>query len=371
MKLKVKATPKKLSIPALKGTVLGVGVYRGYAPLSSLAIISKADIYDARKNPTGTQRDLSPKHAQEAYEYVRDRKLAYWPEVFLCLREPQFVKFTPSPDGDGVSGVLTVDLAGLSRTEKVAISRVDGNHRLHFADGHDSQFPALERTVSFCLAFGLKLEDEIVLFRDINNNQKRMNTSHLDNIETRLTSEQILMQKEPELYIAQRLGKDEESPFHGWVYEGGVRNSGSAIPLRSLRTGIQYMFSRPSKLTALKDAQAQYKVIRNYFQAVRNWIPDAWQSPKDFLALRGSGLWGICFLGADVIDRALSRGAFEPAEMLQILQSGKKWDWTNRGSFQGLGGRAGAVKISETIANEFADQSGVSVKELYRRIMGN
>jgi hypothetical protein len=110
--------------------------------------------------------------------------------------------------------------------------------------------------------------------------------------------------------------------------------------------------------------------IRNYFIAVKQWIPDVWQNPKDYLALRGSGLWGICFLGADVIDRALSRGAFEPSEMLQILESGKKWDWTNKGSFQGLGGRAGAVKVSEMITNEFADQSGVSVKELYRKIMG-
>jgi hypothetical protein len=130
------------------------------------------------------------------------------------------------------------------------------------------------------------------------------------------------------------------------------------------------MFSRPSKLTALKDAAAQYKVIRNYFEAVKQWIPDAWNNPKDYLVLRGSGLWGICFLGADVIDRTLGRGAFESSEMLQILQSGKSWDWTNKGSFQGFGGRAGAVKISEMVANEFADQTGISVKELYRKIMG-
>ena len=98
------------------------------------------------------------------------------------------------------------------------------------------------------------------------------------------------MQKDPELYIAQTLGKSKDSPFHGWVYEGGVKNASSSIPLRNLKTGVEYMFSRPTKLTALKDAQAQYRVIKNYFDAVKQWIPDAWKNPKDYLALRGSGL---------------------------------------------------------------------------------
>jgi DGQHR domain-containing protein len=362
--------PHRLAIRVLQGDVLGVTVYRGYASLADLATISRPDIYDQKKNPAGTQRDLSPKHAREAYEYVRDRTLAYWPEVFLCVRNPRVLSFTPDRSKQPRCGVLRVNITAIKKSHRIAISRVDGNHRLHFADGHDPSFPALNRPVSFCLAVNLSLEDEIRLFRDINNNQKRMNTSHLDNIQTRLSSEQMLMQRDPELYIAQRLGRLKDSPLYGRVYEGGRRPAAAIIPLRSLKTGIEYMLSRPSKLTALKDAEAQLKVIRNYFEAVKNWVPDAWKDPKDYLILRGAGLWGICFLGADVIDRTLSRGAFDSAEMLKILQSGKTWDWTNKGQFQGFSGRSGALKISETIAEEFTDRSGVSVTELYRRIMG-
>src|SRR5687767_875313 len=101
---------RKLKIQVLAGTVLGVKVYRGYAPLSQLARVSKADIYDAKNNPTGTQRDLSPKHAKEAYEYVRDRQLAYWPEVFLCLRDPHVIKFVPRRQDDAESGELVIDV---------------------------------------------------------------------------------------------------------------------------------------------------------------------------------------------------------------------------------------------------------------------
>lgn len=360
----------KIKIEVLKGTVLGVDVYRGYARLSDLARMSRADVYDQKRNPTGTQRDLSPKHAKEAYEYVRDGKLAYWAEVFLCARDSKVVSFKASSQGDAV-GSLTVDLESIIASKEICISRVDGNHRLHFADGHEKGMPPIDRLVSFCLAVNLTLQDEISLFRDINNNQKRMNTSHLDNIQTRLIDRDSLMYKDPDLFIAQQLSRASGSPFHGMVFEGGIRATGSMIPLRTLKTGIEYMLSRPTKLTALKNPEAQCKVISNYFEAVKKWVPDAWKNPKDYLLLRGAGLWGICFLGADVIDRCLGKGAFESQDMLRILNSGKKWDWTNKGDFQGYSGRSGAVKISEDIGNEFVDDSGISVKDLYRRIMAD
>jgi DGQHR domain-containing protein len=367
MKTKKKS---RVSIPVIRGTVLGVKVYRGYAPLSVISQMSQADVYDQLRNPTGTQRDLSPKHAKEAYEYVRDKERAYWPEVFLCARDMSIIKFKQD-DGNPDFGNLIVDLAAIVKNkDAVSISRIDGNHRLHYADGHESGMPSIEKPVSFCLAVDLSLEDEITLFRDINNNQKRMNTSHLDNIESRLTGEQKLMQEEPDLYIAQKLSRSNDSPFFKLVFEGGVKESRIMIPLRALRSGINHMLSQQTKLKALKDADAQYKVIRNYFLAAKMWIPEAWNLPKDYLALRGSGLWGLCALGANVIDRALGKGAFEPDEMLQILTSGKKWDWSNKGNFQGLGGWSGAVKISDMISEEFSDESGISVKELYKKIMG-
>jgi DGQHR domain-containing protein len=352
----------------MRGRVLGVNVFRGYARLCDLALISKADIYDQKRNPTGTQRDLSPKHAREAYEYVRSRELAYWPEVFLNIRDKRAYRFTPSTT-DLDRGVLRINLHRVLKAKGVSISRVDGNHRLHFADGRHEGFAPIDRIVSFCLAFNMSLNDEIALFRDINDNQRRMNTSHLDNIQARLTPEQQLKLKNPALYISQTLGKDSESPLFGRIYEGGKAGPSSNIPLRGLKTGIQYMLSRPTKLTALSDAAAQYKVIRNYFEAVRRWQPVAWEHPKDHLLLRGAGLWGVCFLGADVIDRTLAKGSFGIDEMLATMNSGKEWDWRNKGSFQGLSGRGGAVKISEKISAEFHDESGVSVKDLYRKIM--
>lgn len=362
--------PKILELQVLVGTVLGVKVYRGFARLCDLAIVSRADIYDPKMNPTGTQRDLSPKHAKDAYQYVSARELGYWPEVFLCTRKSDVCQIHMHEEG--ISGILRLNtrkIAEYTAEGQIAISRVDGNHRLHYADGETEGFPPVERFVSFCLATGLTQDQEISLFRDINNNQKRMSTSHLDNIESRLSSAELLKRRNPALFIAEKLGKEKDSPLFSRIYDGGKKNSSALIPLRTLRTGIEYMMSRPSKLTALPDADAKYKIVRNYFSAVKKWLPEAWNEPKRYLVLRGAGLWGICFLGAEVIDRALSQGQFTADSMLKILRSGRDWNWENDGDFQGLSGRGGATKIRDLVTAELQDDTGLSVTELYKKIM--
>ncbi len=164
-----------LHFDVIKGIVLGADVYRGFGKLSVLAQISKADIFDQTENPLGTQRDLSPKHAREAYNYVHDRDFAFWPEVFLCVREPEVINFKHYPAFD-LFGKLTINLSQIKKSKVISISRVDGNHRLHYASGEIEGYPAIDKEVSFCLAYGLNREQEIILFRDINNNQKRMKT---------------------------------------------------------------------------------------------------------------------------------------------------------------------------------------------------
>lgn len=359
---------KNLSIPVMRGKVLGVTVLRGYARLCDLALISKADIYDQKINPTGTQRDLNPKHAKSAYEYIKTSDLGYWPEVFLCVRDLSIMNYSPSETNQDI-GILEIDIEKILEDGKISVSRVDGNHRLHYADGTHRGFPAIEKSVSFCIAYDLSREKEIQLFRDINNNQRPMNTSHLDNIQARLTPDERLKREDPALWIAQELGRDKESPLFDLVFEGGKKSTGQIIPLRSLKTGINFMLSRPTKLKDLSDPSAQYKVIRNFFQAVKAWQPQAWIAPRKYLLLRGSGFWAICYIGADVIDKVLSKGKYSKDDMLEVLNSGRNWDWSNKGDFQGLGGQAGALKIREEVFKEFRDDAGPSLKDLWRQII--
>jgi DGQHR domain-containing protein len=362
--------PNKLIVAAIRGKVLGVNVYRGFAKLVDLATLSKADIYDQDQNPTGTQRDLSAAHAREAHEYVRTRDLGFWPEVFLCARAKTAIKFTPTSDEWPDVGVLEFDLEKIAKSGSIAVSRIDGNHRLHYADGQSEGYSKVEKIVSFCLAFDLSRDDEIQLFKDINKNQKAMNTSHLDGIEVRLTPEESLKRRQPELYIAQKLGTDKKSPLFGRVYQGGKKPSGVDIPLRGIKTGIEYMLTRSTQLPQLEDAEAQYRVIRNYFDAFKKWQPKAWSDPRDYIILRGAGLWAVSFIGAHVIDRALQQGKFAVGDILAILKSGKDWDWSSKsGDFRGLSGRGGALEISKRVTRKLQDKNRMSSKQLFEKIM--
>lgn len=196
-----------------------------------------------------------------------------------------------------------------------------------------------------------------------------MNTSHLDNIEARLTPVEQQKRRDPALYIAKKLGSDKESFLFGKIFEGGKKPGYFAIPLRSLKTGIQYMLSQPSKLTELPEVDVQYAVIRNYLKGVKEWKPEAWSDPTQYLVLRGAGLWAICFIGAAVIDKTLSSGKYTPTDMLKILKSGKSWDWSKSGDFAGYSGRGGAVRIRDSVVREFADDSGISMKALAEMIL--
>ncbi len=362
---------KQLRLPVVSGEVMGIPVYRGFARISDLSRISQPDVYDQEKNPTGTQRDLNRRHAREAYEYVTGREVAFFPEIVLHARDDTVLEFTPSDD-DMALGNLAISETEIAKRGGIILSRVDGNHRLFYADGHDPKFPPLDRFVGFCIIHSLPTQEvdketgELVLFRDINANQQGMNTSHLDSIALRAT-EAGLEIRDPVLHIAERLMEDDTSPFKGRIYRGGVKPAGFTIALRNLRTSVEYMRQRSKRLSQL-NFMAQTRLIERYWHAVRRWIPHAWDNPGKYIILRGAGFWAMSFIGADVIDRAVTAGRVETDDMLAILKSGKEWDWTNAGDFRGYGGRKGAVEISNIVTKEFATE-GASISEIEAKLI--
>jgi DGQHR domain-containing protein len=362
-----------IGLPVMAGQVLGFEVYRGLGKLCDLAKISQPDVYDKRNNPQGTQRDLNKAHARAAYEYARNvGGNNFFPEVTLSLREPSVVHFEPFQPG-AAAGYLEVDLGAIERMRtngKICISRLDGNHRLYYADGLADGFEPLEALAGFCLVMGIIPLLEIKLFRDINGNQMRMNTSHLDNILARLTPEDRLKIEEPGLYIAKKLGEDQRSVFHHMVWEGGVKPKYFTIPLRTLKSGMKGLRSTSRRLRLLGNVDAEYRVISNYWHAVKIWQPDAWDAPRDYIILRGAGLWAICYIGAEVVDRCLETEKYDTESMVRILRSGRDWDWRKNGYFRGYSGQAGAKRIAEEVIRELESEAGISVASLTQKILG-
>ena len=200
--------------------------YRGSASLAHLALISQADVFDQVNNPDGLQRDLSPKHASDAYEYARrEQDPEYpraFPEVVLNVRDKKVLNLEETASDNGVRSFrLSFDLDKM-RDGKVAVSRVDGNHRLYYAAGDDRRDPLMV-SAPFQIHVGLNRDEERSLFVDINANQKGLNTSHLAIMRARLTAEEQEIKDHPDRWIANRLAEDPDSAWHGLVPSAAPR----------------------------------------------------------------------------------------------------------------------------------------------------
>jgi len=349
-------TKDKLELYALEGRSFDVATYRGYGRLSELASVSAPDTFDINRNPDGYQRDVDKQHAISAYRYAstgegRLGDLRLWPEIVLNVRDGSVLSIEPIQKTDGTSLVkLTFLVEKINKANPTPqVARVDGNHRLHFAEGaSDRGWEPVQEMTPFLLTVGLDIKAEQALFKDINDNQKGMNTSHLDHLVFRSKPSGVMQHEEPELWIAERLADDPESPFHGLIYKGGVKDQGTQrfIGIRSLKNGIELLLSHGDALRNLPGVDketAQYLLILRYWEAVeRVWKTD-WN--KKSLLMKGVGYRAMSIVGGYVIDRCLANGATTVPDMEAFvsrtqktkLDSGEMLTWDSQGPLRSYG----------------------------------
>lgn len=372
MAAKKKTTSTLPCFTVIAGSCLGQKVYRGFASLQDLAQISKPDIFDQNNNPLGTQRNLNRQHARKAYQYVSTVEKAFYPEIILNIRDSSYIKIKME-NLDGLEYGTVQFINDPRNSNSIVVSRLDGNHRLWFVDGHEQGLEAVSRPVSFCLLILSNINDELELFRAINDNQMGMNTSHLQNITARLLGEKALKINDPALYIVKKLQSDRTSPLYQRIHEGGVIKRGATLPgltTSNLKNTIQDMLIRSAKLSQFSDADAQFKIIKNYWIAVKQWLPDAWTRPTDYIIFKGVGLYAIAYLGVEIIDRCLLRGEFKPACMLSYLKMLPPSDaLTSKGGIP-YAGRAGGRKIASDLIADLEEEGEISLSRLQKMVLG-
>lgn len=190
--------------------VLGTfSIIRGFASLQDLAKISVA--YELQSNPTqpgqvlGHQRIIDEQHAREIKNYFENGDRRFIPEIILSLRvDWKWEQDTRPAQGVGYYGAdgirlerkyssknitiheLKVDLTKLAQiqTDK-KILRIDGNHRLHFADQLKLDAANTSKyLVPFCLIL-LRPSDasaadytESLVFHSINSTAMPLDSEH-------------------------------------------------------------------------------------------------------------------------------------------------------------------------------------------------
>ena len=364
-----------MELLTIKGTNLNTTVYRGFASIKDIATISAPDTFKQDSNPDGLQRDLSKKHSQDGYHYaelalkVPDQP-RLWPEVILNIRDSSVID-EPQP-GDGHPNLFKI-VVHEDRIDKnrlrPQISRTDGNHRLFYGEGDPMlERPSLDISTPFSLTIGLTALQEASLFVDINDNLMSMNTSHLYHLLTTFTPLEDLASDKPALWIANKLAEDPKSPFHGIVYLGGekekVQGLDRRVNLAALRTGVQMILKENIKLRdeAFNDILKRYVIIRTYWSAVKKTFAQEWANAKEYLLLRGFGVWCMSILGADIIDRCLIRpinpSQYEEEMSAYLRQISRDVNWHRKeGNVTHYGGRVGARELADKMRRFLSDES--------------
>lgn len=369
-----------IELTASKYKNLDTVCYRGSAPLAHLSLISQPDIFDQVTNQKGLQRDLSPKHASDAYEYVHRKPDGEFPrafpEVVLNVRDKKKLKI------DGSDGSETVRLQFAISEMKdgpVYVSRVDGNHRLWHAAGDDRRDPLLAE-VPFQIHVGLTQDQERSLFVDINSNQKGLSSSHLAVMQNRLSPEEIEIRDHLDRWISVRLSKDSASPWHGLIHEGGskkgTRQQGLTrlVNFATIQSGVSKLLAKSQYIHDLGDAELQYVVVRDYWQAVKGVFAEEWANPKEYLLLRNIGVLSLSILAASVIDRCIALGHVEVNDFARYLgQTRRKFDWSDSASgekaVKGMSGNQAALIIAGEMSAELTDESGSNaIRDIQQRL---
>jgi DGQHR domain-containing protein len=366
----------EVELTAYKSKNLDTICFRGSAPLAHLAMISQPDIFDQVTNPKGLQRDLSPKHASEAFEYVhRQRNQEFpraFPEVVLNVRDKRVLKTDDTSGGPIVKLQFAVSEM---KDGKVSVSRVDGNHRLYYAVGDDRRDPLLSE-VPFQIHVGLTQDQERSLFVDINSNQKGLSSSHIAVMQNRLSPDEIEIRDHLDRWIASKLSRDPESPWHGMIHEGGskkgTRQQGLTrlVNFASIQGGVTKLLSKSQYIHDLGDAELQYIILRNYWQAVKTVFSEEWASPKDYLLLKNIGVWALSILAASIIDRCMPLGRVDVNDFARYLkQARSRFDWSKEATGDravvGMGGNKAALIIAAAMAEELTDETGGNmIKEI-------
>jgi DGQHR domain-containing protein len=378
----------------LVGKNLNVQVIRGFATLDQLAFISAPDVYNQVSNALGTQRDPDLNHARQVLEYAigslseePETAPRAFPEIILNARDKSVISLAMGPNGGEIDfssssgeenffvGTLTVHahLIDNNRDKDPQISRVDGNHRLlmvvkRVEEDPEEVFPS----VPFSLFVGLTADQERALFRDINGEQKKMDTAHLDTIKLRLQGPGQILQTEAgqALWIAKELST-EGYPFENLVFFGGdkkvFKQSGLSLPpvkINALKSAVLTTL-RDSKQMALlltsdesdpigeesqlEDARNRLTLLSRYWAAVRNAFPDAWQDRTNYVLMQAIGLNAFSRLGAVVIDAQIEQGKLTQQNFDVVLKHVAGKVDLKREAWAGFAGLAGAKMVFQKL----------------------
>lgn len=369
---------KRITIPVIRSKSLGHTVFRGSINANQLFPALWIDRYDEDVNPLGYQRPFNEKRSQDAANYAEEESKGFWPENILNIRAKGDEMRTPIvqysykaisteyPD----FGTLTVDYDETKTKEfgsetipwERAFSEVDCQHRL-------GKMENSEKAVTICIFERLTPFEEALIFRVINEKQRKISTSLVDQLIFRLGEGRWDI--DPTLHWAQKLNSDPLSPFYQKVDTGGARvmERTYIVKLRGLRACMKLMIGEEQRIDSVtyqsivnpditeaqkrKNFDKAYEFVLNYWIIVKELWEAEWEPTnyKQFKLLTTPGYKGLSMVGNAVFNACRQRDDFSREFIKGLLSTAVGWvDWDkDSGDFVGATGNAGAVFVRDKL----------------------
>jgi DGQHR domain-containing protein len=323
-----------LSTPAFHVVQNGIDMYLAALTVSDLSKIYDIDRFELNNNPEGYQRSLDEQRARQAKRYVQEERPGTLPTaIVLNCRQAEGLSFEAKDSG---IGKLTIH-------NKLWL--VDGQHRmagLEMAAATDSDFETY--TVPVVMISGQDRKSEMEHFYIINDRQKGVPVDLvLRFLVARAEGAGLLGHEDAVLAIkvTDLIAQDSNSC---WFKRILLTNE---LKLRT-HTITEKSFYR-SLLPAMRvpmirrsDAKDAAKVLSNYWNAIRDLIPEAFASPYKYLIQRTVGAYTMHLVFPYVFDHCVRQTQYSVEAFLEVLKetgiNSDEWRKEVAGSYGGMQG---------------------------------
>ncbi len=326
-------TSRPIEVPALRLVQRGVEFFVTRLSIGVISKLYRVDRFDTQENIGGYQRSLDDSRARQVQRYVQDERPGTLPAaVVMNCRGSRGLQFMESSDG---IGRLTI-------TGKLWL--VDGQHRVAGLELAAEKDKAMEAyTVPVVILRGRNRESEMEHFFVINDRQKGVPVDLVLRFLASREGNSTLRDRDNVLAIkvTDLLSMDRTSC---WFRRIKLTNE----PRLKTHTITELSFHRaliPAVRTPSirrSEPKQAATILTNYWNALRDLIPDSFADPRKYLIQRTVGAYTMNIVFPHVFDVCLRNNSLSQSTFLEaLLHTGiDSEDWTRdaAGAFAGAGG---------------------------------
>lgn len=320
------------SVSGIIGKSGNLPVFIGFEKASTLISLSFPDTLN-EDSGEGYQRPYSKSHSLDFKNYIT-RSGSSTPPLTFNLRN-EYAGYWRIENGEGNSATLFIQ-CGVK-----CLAQVDCQHRLGELAGVDIQ-------LAFMTYIGLDLRQEMAIFNVINSKAKGLSSSLTDYHESKLLND--LATEAPHLFISRKLNEDQESPWYRLIRYGGETTSGlkRRTSFRMMQKTVQTFLSQ-TKTCLHASLEEKYRIVLNFWVAVKNSFPEEWKEHRNNLITKGVGLYGLMQVMGDLVKQD-PRADFSVVYFENCLAPLKgSFDWSSHGRFAYVGGKKGVQDVYQAL----------------------